>query len=282
MLALEVPEGSLAGLVAWYCVIHVPRELHREVFAGFALALAPGGYLLAGFQAGDDTLHRAEAYGHQIDLDFRRLRPGRVAEELAQAGLGKRVSRGSGRRPGPHRSSATWRSGCGRCRRQGPLAAAAVDEGQGEVLGPVAGRHRGEGGVAQAGVGAGANARAGRAVAARAGRPPPGRQRLEGNGKPAKRRATASYHVRVTGFAGEAPLPRPPDGPARGRRGERGQEGGAAPGRPGRPEGGLGFRSGRCARGPATRRRSSSPGSWRRRASRRSRRSSRSCRRRPP
>ena len=88
MLALDVPAGSLAGLVAWYCVIHVPHELHRGVFAGFARALAPGGYLLAGFQAGDDTLHRAEAYGHQIDLDFRRLDPDRVAEQLTGAGLG--------------------------------------------------------------------------------------------------------------------------------------------------------------------------------------------------
>jgi SAM-dependent methyltransferase len=87
MLALDVPAGSLAGLVAWYCVIHVPHELHGEVFAGFARALAPGGYLLAGFQAGDDTLHRAEAYGHQIDLDFRRLRPDWVAGQVAGAGL---------------------------------------------------------------------------------------------------------------------------------------------------------------------------------------------------
>jgi SAM-dependent methyltransferase len=87
MLNLDLPDGSLSGLLAWYSIIHVPRELLPDVFAGFRRALAPGGYLLLAFQVGGDTGHRAEAFGHSIDLDFYRQQPDRIEELLAVAGL---------------------------------------------------------------------------------------------------------------------------------------------------------------------------------------------------
>lgn len=87
MLSLDLPDGALAGLVAWYSVIHVPGELLPGVLAGFRRALAPGGWLLLAFQVGDGVLHRDEGLGHAVDLDFRRLPPDRVAGLLAAAGL---------------------------------------------------------------------------------------------------------------------------------------------------------------------------------------------------
>ncbi len=87
MLALDLPDGALGGVLAWYSVIHVPDERLPEAFAEFARVLAPGGLLLLAFQAGDATLHLAEALGRPVALDFRRRRPDRVAELLAQAGL---------------------------------------------------------------------------------------------------------------------------------------------------------------------------------------------------
>ena len=87
MLALDLPDASLGGLLAWYSVIHVPDERVPEAFAEFYRVLAPGGLALLGFQAGDESLHLAQALGQPVALDFRRRRPEWVAERLGQAGL---------------------------------------------------------------------------------------------------------------------------------------------------------------------------------------------------
>jgi queuine/archaeosine tRNA-ribosyltransferase len=49
--------------------------------------LAPGGYLLLGFQIGDDTQHHDEAFGHPVSLDFHRLEPDAVVALLDDAGF---------------------------------------------------------------------------------------------------------------------------------------------------------------------------------------------------
>lgn len=87
MTALDVPDGALSGLVAWYSIIHVPPERLAPVFAEFHRVLAPGGHLLLGFQVGDEPLHLAEAFGHVVDLRFHRLLPDRVAGQLTDAGF---------------------------------------------------------------------------------------------------------------------------------------------------------------------------------------------------
>ncbi|MEV6205880.1 class I SAM-dependent methyltransferase [Kitasatospora sp. NPDC051914] len=87
MLALDLPDGGLSGLLVWYSMIHVPDERLPEAFAEFHRVLAPGGHLLAGFQVGDAPAHRTEAFGHEIDLVFHRRRPERVSELLGAAGL---------------------------------------------------------------------------------------------------------------------------------------------------------------------------------------------------
>ncbi|NIH80558.1 class I SAM-dependent DNA methyltransferase [Amycolatopsis viridis] len=87
MTALDLPEGSLGGLVAWYSIIHVPPEALPAVLAGFRRVLAPGGYLQLAFQVGDDTVHRDEVGGHRVSLDFHPQRVPEVAALLAEAGL---------------------------------------------------------------------------------------------------------------------------------------------------------------------------------------------------
>lgn len=91
MLALDLPDGELGGLLAWYSTIHVPDEHLPLAFAEFFRVLAPGGHLLLGFQAGDSVLHLDEAFGRDVVLDFRRRQPERVAELLTAAGLSVRV-----------------------------------------------------------------------------------------------------------------------------------------------------------------------------------------------
>ncbi|AXB42552.1 class I SAM-dependent methyltransferase [Amycolatopsis albispora] len=87
MTALDQPDHSLAGLVAWYSIIHIGAEDLPAVFAEFRRVLMPGGHLALAFQVGDDTVHHSEGFGHQISLDFRRLRPERIATQLEEAGF---------------------------------------------------------------------------------------------------------------------------------------------------------------------------------------------------
>ncbi|NJQ03703.1 class I SAM-dependent methyltransferase [Streptomyces sp. PLAI1-29] len=91
MLSLDLPDAALGGVLAWYSTIHVPDAQLPVVFAEFHRVLAPGGYLLLGFQAGEDTLRLTEGWGHPIALDFRRRQPDDVAGLLADAGLETRV-----------------------------------------------------------------------------------------------------------------------------------------------------------------------------------------------
>ncbi|SCG69008.1 class I SAM-dependent DNA methyltransferase [Micromonospora halophytica] len=87
MLDLDQSDGALAGLVAWYSVIHLPDDRLPAAFAGFHRVLAPGGHALLAFQVGDEPVHRTDAWGHEVDLVFHRRRPERVAALLEAAGL---------------------------------------------------------------------------------------------------------------------------------------------------------------------------------------------------
>ncbi|MGK5733766.1 class I SAM-dependent DNA methyltransferase [Streptomyces sp. URMC 124] len=87
LLELDVPDGTLAGALAWYSIIHTPQELLPEVFAELHRVLAPGAPLLVAFQVGDEPLHIDRPFGHEVSLDFHRRQPDRIAELLGRAGL---------------------------------------------------------------------------------------------------------------------------------------------------------------------------------------------------
>ncbi len=87
MTALDLPNGTLGGIVANYSITHIPQQRLPDVFAEFHRVLAPGGHALLVFQVGDQPLHLTEAFGRAISLDFHRRQPQRVAELASQAGL---------------------------------------------------------------------------------------------------------------------------------------------------------------------------------------------------
>jgi ubiquinone/menaquinone biosynthesis C-methylase UbiE len=91
MTALELPDASVSGVVAAYSMIHVPDSELPALFAEFARVLVPGGEVLVIFFTGDERVHRTEAYGHEIALDYY-LRPAdRVADAMRGAGLVERA-----------------------------------------------------------------------------------------------------------------------------------------------------------------------------------------------
>jgi SAM-dependent methyltransferase len=87
MSALDLADGSLAGVVAWYSIIHTPPELLPAVFTEFHRVLRPGGQLLLAFQAGDERVHLTHVYGHAVSLHAHRLPPDRIAILLHEAGF---------------------------------------------------------------------------------------------------------------------------------------------------------------------------------------------------
>jgi len=88
MTSLDVPDGTLGGVVALYSTIHIPDDRLPGVFAEFHRALRPGGHVLLGFQgAEDEHLHLSERYGQDISLDYYFRTPATVASFLRQAGL---------------------------------------------------------------------------------------------------------------------------------------------------------------------------------------------------
>lgn len=84
MTALDVEDGTLGGILAFYSVIHTPPPQLPGVFAEFARVLQPGGHLLLGFFAGDDP--QPQEFDHKVTLAYR-WSPDSLADLLRQAGL---------------------------------------------------------------------------------------------------------------------------------------------------------------------------------------------------
>lgn len=88
MTDLTLPDTSVAGVLAWYSLIHVPDDAVADVLAGFHRVLRPGGVVLVGFQVGDLHRHKTTGYGgHRMSV-WVHLRPvERVAAWLGDAGF---------------------------------------------------------------------------------------------------------------------------------------------------------------------------------------------------
>ncbi|MDI1461285.1 class I SAM-dependent methyltransferase [Catellatospora sp. KI3] len=88
MTDLDLPDASLAGVVAWYSLIHVPDAEIPSVLARFRQALRPSAPLLVAFHAGNETTLKTEGYGgHPMHVHVHRRLPEQVAESLEQAGF---------------------------------------------------------------------------------------------------------------------------------------------------------------------------------------------------
>lgn len=87
MNRLDLPGASLAGIVAFYAIVHFsPAEL-GAIFEEFRRVLSPGGLALISFHIGDEVVHADDLFGSPVSLDFRFHVPSAVVEALRGAQL---------------------------------------------------------------------------------------------------------------------------------------------------------------------------------------------------
>ncbi|GAA5199356.1 class I SAM-dependent methyltransferase [Rugosimonospora acidiphila] len=88
MTDLDLPDGHVAGLVAWYSLIHVPDDGLGTVLAHFRRVLRPAGPLLVSFHVGDESRLKTQGYGgHPMNVYVHRRQPARMAQWLNEAGF---------------------------------------------------------------------------------------------------------------------------------------------------------------------------------------------------
>jgi ubiquinone/menaquinone biosynthesis C-methylase UbiE len=88
MTDLALADASMAGLVAWYSLIHVPDDEISPVFAHFQRVLRPGGPLLLGFHVGDESQLKTQGYGgHPMKVLVHRRRHDQMIAWLSDAGF---------------------------------------------------------------------------------------------------------------------------------------------------------------------------------------------------
>jgi SAM-dependent methyltransferase len=87
MLALPLADGSAAGIVGFYAIVHFSPAQLRTAVREMARVLRPGAPLLVSFHVGDETVHVDELFGVRASLDFRFQPLERVEGALRDAGL---------------------------------------------------------------------------------------------------------------------------------------------------------------------------------------------------
>jgi SAM-dependent methyltransferase len=87
MLSLDISPGTLAGIVAFYAIVNIPKESLKFTFQEMARVLKPGGLLLIAFHTGDDVVHVDELWGVPIAMDFFHFETAQIRKGLEKAGL---------------------------------------------------------------------------------------------------------------------------------------------------------------------------------------------------
>jgi SAM-dependent methyltransferase len=87
MLSLDLEPESLAGIIAFYSIIHVPRGEVVTALSEMKRVLEPGGRLLLAFHIGDQIMHLDEWWGESVSVDFVFFQPEEMMNYLGCAGL---------------------------------------------------------------------------------------------------------------------------------------------------------------------------------------------------
>ena len=87
MRALPWASQSIAAIVAFYSLIHIPQADLAGTLREIRRVLSPGGRFALTVHIGTETVHRDEMLGEAVDIDFFFFDPDRQARELEEAGF---------------------------------------------------------------------------------------------------------------------------------------------------------------------------------------------------
>jgi SAM-dependent methyltransferase len=87
MYALDAPDATWAGIIAFYSIIHHPSTDHPLVFSEMRRVLQSDGILLLAFHVGEKLIHFDELWGQAVSVDFHFFLSDEVTDSLGSAGF---------------------------------------------------------------------------------------------------------------------------------------------------------------------------------------------------
>jgi len=88
MTELDLADASVAGLLSFWSLVHIPDHALPGVFSQFQRVMRPGAPLLVGFHVGDGSTLKSQGYGgHPMKVYVHRRQPDRMAGWLREAGF---------------------------------------------------------------------------------------------------------------------------------------------------------------------------------------------------
>ena len=87
MSVLEVADEMWGGIVAFYSIIHIPRQEVVAVLCEWRRVLRPGGLLLLAFHQGDEVRHVEEWWSIRVSLDFAFFQRTEMEDYVREAGF---------------------------------------------------------------------------------------------------------------------------------------------------------------------------------------------------
>jgi len=87
MLAVDLPDESVAGITAFYAIVNIPAGSLPTAFEEMYRVLQREGLLLLAFHIGDDMIHPEQLWGKPVGMEFYELQPERIKRLLDDAGF---------------------------------------------------------------------------------------------------------------------------------------------------------------------------------------------------
>jgi len=87
ILELEFEDSSIAGIVAFYAIVHFAEEQVTRAFREIFRVLQPGGIFLFTYHIGEETIHLSEFLGKAVDLEFMFFRTDFISRCLEDVGF---------------------------------------------------------------------------------------------------------------------------------------------------------------------------------------------------
>lgn len=88
MMALDIGDEKLTGIVAFYAIVNITESSLPTVFAEMRRVLKPGGWLLLSFHIGNGVVRPDELFSQPISMVFFFFQPFTIRRLLEDAGFG--------------------------------------------------------------------------------------------------------------------------------------------------------------------------------------------------